>query len=360
MPTAEAERPAASGSGSSTTTSSSSNTAANQRGVSRVLAKLSHSLAEGEYYEAHMMYRTLYFRYTAQKRYEDCLELLYDGAQKLIEKEQESSAADLCLLLLDTLEKRGAIAEDVDNFQWVPRLGALIRGLSATTVERETLIQRVVKWSTALHGQFGHPLLHKLIAHVFWAEGNIESARHHYLLAQDGSLCGRVLIEISQNKGFQSEVDLFVVQAVLQQLSLKDRKTAEETFIEYTRYHPKLLRHAFPYKEPLVNFLYFLFRLIETKSVTGFRALRKLYDPSLKRDTSFHKYLTKIGVIYFDEQPEHVHTGPAGLGGMFGDIFNRLMQGFDDDDDEQQQQHQSSRPGQQQRQRQQNASNELD
>ncbi|KAH8381256.1 hypothetical protein KR093_000722, partial [Drosophila rubida] len=342
-------------SSSATTNSASSSVANNQRGVSRVLAKLSHSLAEGEYYEAHMMYRTLYFRYTAQKRYEDCLDLLYDGAQKLIEKEQESSAADLCLLLLDTLEKRGAIAEDTDNFQWVPRLGALIRGLSATTVERETLIQRVIKWSTALHGQFGHPALHKIIAHVFWTEGNIEAARHHYLLCQDGSLCGRVLIEISQNKGFQREVDLFVVQAVLQQLSLKDRKTAEETFLEYTRYHPKIMRRAFPYKEPLANFLYCLFRLIEMKSVTGFRALRKLYDPSLKRDTSFHKYLTKIGVIYFDEQPEHVHSGPTGLGGMFGDIFNRLMQGFDDDEEEQQQ---SSRS--QQRQRQQNASNELD
>jgi len=183
---------------------------------------------------------------------------------------------------------------------------------------------------------------------VFWTEGNIESARHHYLLCQDGSLCGRVLIEISQSKGFQSEVDLFVVQAVLQQLSLKDRKTAEDTFKEYTRYHPKLLRHEFPYKEPLVNFLYFLFRLIDVKSVTGFRALRKLYDPSLKRDTSFVKYLTKIGLLYFEEIPEHVHTGPPGLGGLFGDIFNRLMQGFDDEDEDQ------SRPQRQ------NANNELD
>lgn len=205
-----------------------------------------------------------------------------------------------------------------------------------------------------MHGKFGHPLLHKLIAHVYWGEGNIEAARHHYLLCQDGTCCGRVLIEISKSKGFQSEVDLFVVQAVLQQLALKDRHTAEETFNMYTRYHPKILRHEFPYKEPLVNFLYFLFRLIDLKSVTGFRALRKLYDPSLKRDTSFTKYLIKIGILYFDEQPEHVPAGPSGLGGMFGDILNSLMQGFDEDDEEEQQQ---SRPTQLQRQ---NANNELD
>ncbi|ALC45935.1 CG9853 [Drosophila busckii] len=340
MTTAEAEAPVESGNNSSS---------ANQRGVSRVLAKLSHSLELGEFYEAHMMYRTLYFRYTAQKRYQDCLDLLFDGAQKLIEKGQESSAADLCLLIVDTLEKRGSQTGDTNNFQWVPWLGQLIRGLSASTVERETLIQRAIKWSIALHGQYGHPVLHKLIAHTFWSEGNIESARHHFLLCQDGSLCGRVLIEISQNKGFHQEVDLFLVQAVLQQLSLKDRKTAEDTFTEYTRHHPKLLRHEFPYKEPLVNFIYFLFRLIDMKSVSAFRALRKLYEPSLKRDTSFQKYITKIGVIYFDEQVEHVHSGPSGLGGMFGDIFNRLMQGFDDDDEE------PSRP-----QRRQNANHELD
>ncbi|KAH8369409.1 hypothetical protein KR009_010102 [Drosophila setifemur] len=315
---------------------SGSSANASQRGVSRVLAKLAQSLAGGEYYEAHMMYRTLYFRYTAQKRYQDCLDLLFDGAQQLMAKGQEGSAADLCLLLVDTLEKRGPQSEDTDNFLWVPRLGALIRGLSASTVERETLIQRTIKWSTALHGHYGHPVLHKLIAHVFWTEGNVEAARHHYLLCQDGSLCGRVLIEISQSRGFQGEVDLFLVQAVLQQLSLKDRKTAEDTFTEYTRYHSKLLRNEFPFKEPLVNFLYFLFRLIDAKRVAGFRALRKLYDPSLKRDTSFLKYVAKIGVIYFDEQPEVANAGPTGFGGLFGDIFNRLMTGYDDDDADEQ------------------------
>lgn len=32
------------------------------RGVSRVLIKLENSVKAGDYYEAHQMYRTLYFR----------------------------------------------------------------------------------------------------------------------------------------------------------------------------------------------------------------------------------------------------------------------------------------------------------
>lgn len=112
-------------------------TTGTERGVSRVLAKLDSSIEAGNYYEAHQMYRTLYFRYTLQKKYDDCLELLYTGSIKLIAKQQETSAADLGLLILDTLEKRGNCK---DGDLWIERIGNLITRLSPTTVERETII----------------------------------------------------------------------------------------------------------------------------------------------------------------------------------------------------------------------------
>lgn len=114
-----------------------------QRGVSRVLAKLDSSIESGNYYEAHQMYRTLYFRYTAQQKFDECLELLYKGALKLISKQQETSGADLGLLLLDTLEKRGNSKKDGDL--WVERIGNIITCLNAGCVERETLIVRAMR-----------------------------------------------------------------------------------------------------------------------------------------------------------------------------------------------------------------------
>ena len=113
-----------------------------QRGVNRVLTKLDQSINEGNYYEAHQMYRTLYFRYTGQRKFEECLNLLYDGAIKLIAKKQETSGADLGLLLVDTLEKREGNA---DSDLWMTNLGVIISSLSASTVERETLI---VSWKS--------------------------------------------------------------------------------------------------------------------------------------------------------------------------------------------------------------------
>lgn len=113
-----------------------------KRGVNRVLVKLENSIESGNYYEAHQMYRTLYFRYTGQQKFADCLELLWSGAMKLVSKQQETSAADLALLLIDTLDKRGSAENDASNDGdiWIKRLGTLIGLLNATTVERETLI----------------------------------------------------------------------------------------------------------------------------------------------------------------------------------------------------------------------------
>lgn len=106
------------------------------RGVSRVLAKLEESVRSGKYYEAHQKYRTLYFRYLSQKRFDECLELLYDGALKLLENDQYSSGADLGLLVVDTLEK--TTVNDVEL--WIHRLGTLLAKIPSNLVERETLL----------------------------------------------------------------------------------------------------------------------------------------------------------------------------------------------------------------------------
>lgn len=314
------------------TASETTTTTERGRGVGRVLAKLDSSIEAGNYYEAHQMYRTLYFRYTAQRKYDECLDLLFKGTMKLIAKQQEASAADLGLLILDTLEKRGP-CKDADL--WIERVGNLITRLSSTTVERDTLINRSIKWSSETSGNYpGDPALYKILAQVFWAEGNTELARRYYMLCRDGNLCGRILIKINETKGYISEVDLFIVQAVLQQISLNDRKTAEDTFITYTRYHPKIIRKEAPFKQPLLNFTHFLFRLMDTKNLEAFRSLCTLYKAQLERDPAFEKYLTKIGVQHFGANPPVSPSDNNRFGGMFGDVISRILQGIDDDDDD--------------------------
>lgn len=107
------------------------------RGVSRVLAKLEASVESGNYYEAHQMYRTLYFRYSSQKRYDECLDLLYKGSVKFLNNGQFSSGADLSVLVIETLEKKA----NIENFElWIQRLGVLISLINANVIEREALL----------------------------------------------------------------------------------------------------------------------------------------------------------------------------------------------------------------------------
>lgn len=111
-------------------------------GMDRVLTKLKASVAAGNYYEAHQMYRTLYFRYLNQQRFDDCLQLLYTGAVQFLDQQQHSIGADLSCLVVDTLSKRGqpAAVAAADVELWLNRLGELLKLIGPSVVEREAFL----------------------------------------------------------------------------------------------------------------------------------------------------------------------------------------------------------------------------
>lgn len=171
--------------------------------------------------------------------------------------------------------------------------------------------------------------MHKLIAQIYWSEGNLERARLHFLVSKDGSACGQMLIELSKSKGYEKECDLFIVQVILQQLCIKELSTALQTFETYTKFHPKIACTEPPFNMPLINFLYFLLNSVDTKKLQLFQTLCDLYKPSLDRDASYEKYLQKIGIIYFNAPAPQQRSG-----GLFGNLIHQLFQGLDGDDDE--------------------------
>lgn len=176
----------------------------------------------------------------------------------------------------------------------------------------------------------GHPLMHKLVAQILWAEGNLENARHHYLLSRDGSGCGQMLIQLSQTKGLFGETDLFIAQVVFQQLCLNEKSSAVQTFETYTKYHPTIARSEPPFVMPLLNFVHFLLKALDTGKLSIFKSLCELYKISLERDPSYEKYMQKIGILFFGAPKPPVRNP----GGLFGGLISQLFQGLDDDDDE--------------------------
>lgn len=278
------------------------------------------------------MYRTLHFRYTGQKKFQEALALLFEGSLKFLDFDQRPIAADLGILLVDTLEKAGDSIRD-DYRKWIENLGLIIRRIGPNVVERDTLIGRAVKWTNSRFTDELQLLIHQAIALVLWDEGNLELAKHHFLLSRNGADFGKMLIQFS-DKGYIGEIDLFIAHTVLQQLCLKRKDTAMETFLTYTKYHPKIACTEPPFAAmPLLNFTYFLLKAISTGKLTVFKALCDVYKPSIARDAAFEKYLQKIGVLFFGAPPPQERLG---AGGFFGDLINQLLEGMggiDDEDD---------------------------
>lgn len=206
---------------------------------------------------------------------------------------------------------------------------------------------------------FGVPILHRRIGKLYWSEKNIAQARHHLMLCGNGVLFGKFLLKLSQ-RCLDKEVDLFIAQGILQLLSLKDTVTAERTFQTYVKLHPRIKHRQVPFDEPLLNFLYYLLETIKWNIPDTLTDLCRAYKRSLDRDEDFQKYLSKISLLYFDRpliitqgngydgngsnaatntntsnnsghQGNNSGGGSNFMGGMFGDLFVRLIQGLGGD-----------------------------
>uniref|UniRef100_A0A8D8S2I1 Golgi to ER traffic protein 4 homolog n=1 Tax=Cacopsylla melanoneura TaxID=428564 RepID=A0A8D8S2I1_9HEMI len=295
----------------------------NSSGVSRVLNKLRNSVNDGNYYEAHQMYRTLYFRYLNQKKYADLLALLFDGAEIFFEKDQEASGIDLTQLIIDTLVKSGT--EGNSDNQLFSKLTKLLGRIRPDNPQRGEIISSALKWSKSVNNvnnkqASGDPGLHECIANMFWRENNFVLARYHFLHSSDGRNFALMLIQVHRERGYANEIDLFIAQ----------------TFENYTTKHPNIRTSGPPYYLPLLNFIWFLLKVIETGKLVAFNTLCQQYQTSIKRDPAYADYLNKIGQLFFGIQPARP-AAPVG-GGFFGNILSSLMnnleEGHDFDDEE--------------------------
>ncbi|KAF7406370.1 hypothetical protein HZH68_005739 [Vespula germanica] len=297
-------------------------------GVQRVLAKLEASINSENYYEAHQMYRTLYFRYLGQKKYAELLELLYNGSLLLLQHEQHASGADLGILLINVLMQ----SESQPSSEYFEKITHLFSLMSPFSPERESFVQLALRWSTkGTNHKTGDPELHQRIAQVFWREKNYLMARQHFIYSKDGSGCAAMLVELHEQRGYSNEIDLFIAQAVLQYLCLQNKKTAQEVFNSYTSRHPKI-NSGPPYLLPLLNFLFFLLKTIDSGKLGVFTVLCDHYQISLNRDPCYRQYLDKIGQLFFNVPPPRPRNT-----GLFGSLLQSFFNGLEEEDSDDEQ-----------------------
>lgn len=299
--------------------------APSQAGVKRVLSKLESCINSGNYYEAHQMYRTLYFRYLSQKKYTELIRLLFEGSKLLLDKQQQTSGADLGVLLIDVLIK-SKTQPSGEHFDKIAELFAL---MNPSSPERDTFVQKAIQWSSIGCAQkAGHADLHLKVAKIYWKEKNYTLARNHFLCTKSGVDCALMILEVNDKQGYADEVDLYIAQIVLQFLCLQKKDTAKDVFNEYVARHPKI-NSGPPYVYPLLNFLYFLFQAIDSHKTAHYAVLCQQYTMSVNRDPCYMQYLDKIGQLFFNVPPKNQSSK-----NVFSSLLQSFFNGPDEDDDQ--------------------------
>ncbi|XP_050671348.1 Golgi to ER traffic protein 4 homolog [Leptidea sinapis] len=294
-----------------------------EKGVSRVLIKLKLSLENGQYYEAHQIYRTLYFRYLSKKKYDELLDLLYRGATLLIENNQHGSGVDLAILFIDVLVK----SETKPNPEWIDKIVTLFKSINSSVPEKDIFLTNAVKWSMD-EKKMGHPLLHKKIAEVFWKEKEYLLAHKHFLRSNDGVTFAKMLIDQHTSEALEVDVEILIAKAVLKILVLKNKQMANDALKEYTRTHPMISKEKGPpFSYQLLNFLFLLLKAIDENDANLFKNVRKTYENKIQCDPIYSEYLDKIAKVWFGIEREGTKTQNSMLDG----ILKSLMTGDLDD-----------------------------
>jgi len=292
------------------------------------MKKLKRCLGEGNLYEAHQLYRMLYFRCSSiPDCHAELMDTLHEGSLRLLCENHKESGADVASLLVDILMKSNTPPSEEN----IDKLSHLYKLMSPDSPERFSFVQNALKWSNKMAPEYtsGHPKLHKSIALILWKEKNYAMSRYHFLHSTDADGCASMLVDYHTSKGYSSEVDLFIAQAVLQYLCLRNKTTATSVFFSYTEKHPDIVPGP-PYLLPLLNFLWFLLKVIECGKISreAFSVLCEQYHPTIRRDPNYLEYLDRIGHLFFGFQPTRKRSG-----GVLGELLQSFLSNRDSDDE---------------------------
>ncbi|KAF8385052.1 cee-1 [Pristionchus pacificus] len=299
--------------------------------VSRLEKKLDTCFENKEYYEAHQICRTLFYRLTASGKFDELLVLLEKGCLTLIQVEQFGSAYDLSEAFAETLLKSGVPVTE----QRLIAIAKIVKGLPSQLDEnieaekdrRVKFIAACVKWSQSVavspaHKARGSPALHGLFARVLYSEGAVDMARSHFMLSESPEEYATFLHDWFVRGEVEKTSDLWITLAVFQLICLRRVSFAVRVLSSYLSSSTPSLSP--PYKtgdQPLAHFSWLLVRIVPTKNVHHYGAIIAKFQSSLGSDETIMPYLDQIGQLYFGVAPK----GPGG--GMFGNLLKGLMGG---------------------------------
>ncbi|EDV27707.1 uncharacterized protein TRIADDRAFT_53676 [Trichoplax adhaerens] len=255
----------------------------------KMLKKAEMKYNEGDFYEAHQIYRIAYARFRAKELYNDAMEAIRPAILLFTRCKCIDLAKDLALLIIETLTDRR-----------IPVTTAILENLSSIcgmfdsdSDARVTIIEKAILYTKAVgNPEHGDNRLYKLLAEMYWKEKNFGMAIKCLMYGNAETLAG-ALVDLSITFGYNDEADLIITNCILQLLCSNRKNIAAATLQHYVKTHPQLSGSRAPL--PLINFLNYVIRAVETYYLTQ---IGKVY---FKKTMSFNTFIEDTDKSYIVE-----------------------------------------------------------
>lgn len=297
--------------------------------LQRTLQRFQAKIAAGDVYEAHQTLRTIANRNVRSKAYDEATDLLYHGAQLLLQSAQPATGSDLVSYLLEVLTESGTRVDTASR-------GKLITLISMFDPAEPTLKQvgiECINWSVKFgDNPYGDADLHNALGQKFveWPQLAYEAERQ--LVLGNSHSCDTYINHLWSwyQEDEPSNFGLYLSRAVLNYLFIENVKCARQslegllskfTATESSQFETitesSLSIQLFE-SQPLVNFVQLLMNTVNTGNTQLYKNLVARYQNVLQQ-AELMDACAYIGELYFNVPvPKQVNMLQNLMSGLLG------------------------------------------
>ncbi|KAJ4302764.1 hypothetical protein N0V90_001655 [Kalmusia sp. IMI 367209] len=295
--------------------------------IDKTIQRQQQKIAEGQFYEAHQQLRVIAARYVKASNWPAATDILFQGAQSLLQAGQGGSGADLCIFLLEVFHK----SETKPDASSKGKLLSLLRAFPKNEPTRKKFVNEMIGWS-AKWGEYpaGDPEIHHVAGTLYAEDLEPYDAERHLILGTKDSPEALASLEYSWYTSDDSHTaPLYCARGTLPYLLAGNLRAANKFFLLFTSYlskQPFLGTQEVSTKSsdlrvypslPLLNFLGLLLLAVERGEAALFRQLKSHYASHLK-DVNWAETLDQVGEMYFNIKiPRQGNPMMDMLGNMF-------------------------------------------
>lgn len=288
----------------------------------RVHKKLEQCFQDGDLYEAEQLLKSFHKRLNGQKKFEQSISLLIEGAKRLFEHDRGAAGMSICMDLLDTW-KLSCEQPSESEIEVVSTLFALIPKNTPPDLAKN-YFKAVCKWvedtdqkseniEESAKSKKDNMLfsLNKMAAEKYSKSGNFAEASTYYLRAGGCTKQHSKLLRAWSAPSPRLEKDLFVARAVLQYICLGRLKEAQGLLQEFD-FVPK------EGSTPVANFVAIFFESCAKRQEELYFKVASVYQSLLEQEPDFNDWVRLCGQRYFN------HPAPKQAGGLMGMLGNMM------------------------------------